>query len=392
MKIVIISDVLGEENNGTSIATMNLVHSLRNKGHNVSIICPDEEKKDIEGYYIMPKYNFRFLNNYIKKNCVTLGKPDTKIMQLVIKDCDLVHIMLPLMLGRKAAQIAVKMGKPLTAGFHAQAENFSNHLFMMNNFIVNKLTYRFFYNGVYKYCDCIHYPTQFIKDIFEKEIGKTNGCVISNGINKFFIKKELAKPDYLQDKFVILFTGRYSKEKSHKVLIKAVGKSKYKDKIQLIFAGAGPQKEYLQKISKKHLNVQPIFNFYSREDLVNIINYSDLYVHPAEIEIEAISCLEAISCGLVLIIANSPRCATKNFALSEKNLFKNKNYDDLANKIDYWIEHPQEKAACSNAYLGYAKNFEQDECMNKMEQMMIDAIDSKRSSFPLVTLESKELY
>jgi hypothetical protein len=66
-------------------------------------------------------------------------------------------------------------------------------------------------------------------------------------------------------------------------------------------------------------------------------------VHPAEIEIEAIACLEAITCGLVHVIANSPRCATKAFAMGNNNLFENKNSDDLASKIDYWIENPKEK-------------------------------------------------
>ena len=33
MKIAIVCDVLGEENNGTTIAAMNLIRSLKAKGH-----------------------------------------------------------------------------------------------------------------------------------------------------------------------------------------------------------------------------------------------------------------------------------------------------------------------------------------------------------------------
>ena len=68
----------------------------------------------------------------------------------------------------------------------------------------------------------------------------------------------------------------------------------------------------------------------------------DLYCHPAEIEAEAISCIEAIACGKVPIIANSPRCATKAFAVDERSLFKVNDSKDLARKIDHFIEHPEE--------------------------------------------------
>jgi glycosyltransferase involved in cell wall biosynthesis len=53
----------------------------------------------------------------------------------------------------------------------------------------------------------------------------------------------MEKPEAFRDRFVILFTGRYSKEKSHKVLIDGVARSKYKDSIQLIFAGTGRWKK-----------------------------------------------------------------------------------------------------------------------------------------------------
>ena len=45
MKITIICDVLGRENNGTTIAAMNLIRSLKSKGHDVTVVCPDEDKK-----------------------------------------------------------------------------------------------------------------------------------------------------------------------------------------------------------------------------------------------------------------------------------------------------------------------------------------------------------
>ena len=40
------------------------------------------------------------------------------------------------------------------------------------------------------------------------------------------------------------------------------------------------------------------------------------------------------------MISNSPRSATRYFALSERNLFRCNDSDDLVERIDYWLEHP----------------------------------------------------
>ncbi len=378
MKICIVSDVLDEENNGTTIATMNLIRSLKAKGHEVKVVCPvtkyHENEKD---YYFVPKWKFpKVFQNIIDKNNVVIGKPKKKVFKTAMEDADIVHVMIPLFIGPKAARYAkCKLHKPLTVGFHAQAENVSSHLLgLMNSKFFNKAIYKHYHKKMYKYADCIHYPTNFIRNVFEEIVGPTPGYVISNGVQKIFRRKESERPEELKNKKIILFTGRISLEKSHHVLVEAISKSKYEKDIQLILAGQGPRKEEIEKLSKKLLTNQPIINFYSREELVNIINYADLYCHPAEVEIEAISCLEAISCGLVPVIANSPKCATKEFALDERSLFEVNNPESLKDKIDYWFDHPEELEEMRNQYAATASKFDFDECMDKMENMLKDAI------------------
>ncbi len=379
MRIVVICDVLGEENNGTSIAAMNLIRSLTEKGHDVRVICCDQKRKGQEGYFIVPQRNFGIFNGYVAKNGVALARPDQHIIKEALDGADIIHVMQPFSLGNFTAKLAKTMGIPVSGGFHTQAENFTSHVFMMNNSLANRLTYHYYYRKLYSLCDCIHYPSQFIRDMMEKIVGKTNGYVISNGVNKNFVKQDSVRPEQFDGKFVILFTGRYSKEKSHRVLIDAVRRSGYGDRIQLIFAGDGPCKRELLRYSRKRLKIRPIFRLFSRKELIEVINYADLYVHPAEVEIEAIACLEAISCGLVPVIANSGRCATKAFAIGENNLFENRNPEDLARKIDYWLEHPEEKRKCSEQYMEYAGKFDQEQCMDKMERMLLDTIRNHKN-------------
>ena len=369
MKIAIVCDVLGEENNGTTVAAMNLIRFLRSRKHDVRVVCPDEKRRREAGYYVVPQLNVGPLNDYVRKNGVSIAISDSAVLESALRDVDIIHIMTPFILGKSALEYGRKHRIPVTAGFHAQAENITNHLHLMNSRLANGLTYKTMYRLVYQYVDAIHYPTQFIREVFESEVGPTNGYVISNGVNDRFVKTEVERPREWTDKFVILFTGRYGLEKSHRVLIDAVARSRYEPKIQLVFAGEGPLKEELEAYGRKLTN-PPVMGFFSRDEMLRVINSADLYVHPAEIEIEAIACLEAISCGLVPVIADSPRSATRFFALGENNLFHYNDPADLALKIDYWLEHPKEKDDCSKAYQGYTKQFEQRHCMEEMERML----------------------
>lgn len=377
MNITIVCEVFGEANNGTTIAAINLIKFLKKQGHNVKVVCPDEDKRGLEGYYILPKQNLGALINWrIRVNDIVLAKFDREIIYEAVKDADIVHVMLPLFISRRTTKYIASLGIPVTGGFHAQAENFTNQVGMQNVKLANKLMYHWYDGNMFCRAQAIHYPTQFIRDIFEKEMGrKTNGYVISNGVNKMFKPNPGPKPEQFKDKYCILFTGRLSAEKSHTVLLEAVHKSKYNDRIQLFLAGNGRTEKAIRKYSKKNLVNQPVIDFFSREKLLEIINFCDLYCHPAEVEIEAIACLEAISCGLVPVIANSPKCATKNFAIDERSLFKVNDSTDLARKIDYFIEHPEEKAELSRKYLEESVNYDQDECMRQMEEMFLNEIE-----------------
>lgn len=373
MNILIVSDVLGEENNGTTIATMNLIRYLKEQGENVRVLCCDQGKKGQPGYYIVPIRKFGFIvDSIIKKNNVSLANPKTSIIKEALEGVDIVHSMLPFALGKKTLKIARSMGIPVTSGFHCQAENFSAHLFdLMHLKSFNDLVYKSQYKKYYSKVNAIHYPTDFIRNEFESCIkNKTNAYVISNGVNDMYVKEDVKRAPELSSKFNILYIGRISKEKSHPVLMKAVSLSKYKDQIQLVFAGKGPREDIIRKLEKKYKLNPIMMDFYSRKDLIKIINSCDLYVHPAEIELEGISCLEAIKCGLVPIFSDSKKSATNTFAMDERNIFKCDSPQDLANKIDYWIEHPEEKKECSKKYLNFADKFSQTKCMRRMHNML----------------------
>ncbi|MDE7265001.1 MAG: glycosyltransferase [Clostridia bacterium] len=380
MIITVVCDIFGEESNGTIVVTMNLIRFLQKQNHTVRVLCADQTQKGVENFFVVPNENFgKSLNSLVERVGVSLAKPDRGVILRALDNADHVHIMLPLSLGLATAKIARKMNIPITAGFHMQAENMTSYLKLNKIRPINTLVYKYIYRRLYRYCDGIHYPTEFIRRVFESRIKKTTaGYVISNGVHSYVQKRNAEKPEHMKDKFVILSIGRYSSEKSQDTLIKAVYHSAYRDKIQLILAGQGLKDKKYKRLSK-NLPVQPIFRLYGREEIIDVINYCDLYVHPAVDELEGIACLESIACGKMTIVSNSENSATKDFAIDGKCVFKHKNPKDLARVIDYWIENPKERAEYERKYLESSVVYRQEDCMLKMAQMIAEAGRKKQA-------------
>lgn len=379
LTILVVCDVYGEENNGTIVASINLIKYLKERGHTVRVLCCDQNQRGKEGFYVTQTRNFYIFNDYIKRNGVQLAKKDTEVILASLKGVDLVHVMMPFMLGKMAAKYAHHMGIPITAGFHCQAENVTNHFFMQNVDFVNRLIYKDFYLKLYRYVDTIAYPSEFMKTTFEKISKLGNGIVISNCVKEGYKKldrSQIENPDEFKDKYLIVYNARFSKEKCHKTLIKAIKYSKYKDKIQLFLPGRGPLIDKVKKMSKKLTN-KPIFGFYNLNELVRYYNLCDLYVHPSGIDIESVSIIEAICCGCTLLVSDSKKSSSRYFALDDRNVFKHNNPKDLAKKMDYWLEHKEEREICSKHYASLIDKFTYNVCMSSMEDMMLKTFIDK---------------
>ena len=76
MTVTMICDVLGEENNGTTVAAMNLLRALRAKGHTVRVVCPDRQRAGQQNFFVLPTTNLGPFNHYVEKNGVTVAKAD----------------------------------------------------------------------------------------------------------------------------------------------------------------------------------------------------------------------------------------------------------------------------------------------------------------------------
>lgn len=370
LTIVFVVDTYGLSTNGTTMTAMRSVQALRARGHTVRVLsgsASDEDNVYSTGYRTwFPLYQIS------RAQGMFLAKAKKDVIDAAIEDSDIVHVLLPFKLQKKAKRQADAKGIATTAAFHLQPENVTATLHLDRFDRITNALYRLF-RRFYDSFSHVHCPSKMIASELKSHNYASNLHVISNGVALKFKPEPTSKPDSLEDKYVLLMIGRFSREKRQDLVIEAVRKSEHEETIQIIFAGKGPNRKSIESLGKTLTN-PPIMQFYEQDDLQKVINYSDLYVHASDIEIEAISCIEAFSCGLVPIISDSSKSATNQFALSKANLFEKNSPSDLAHKIDHLLNHPDEKASLSKAYIEYAKKFSLEKSVDALEAMFYQAI------------------
>lgn len=375
MKILLVVDQFFSANNGMTISARRFAETLQKHGNEVRIVSTGKEG-DTE--YLMKKQYIPFFDKLVSSQGMTFAKPNKKILKAAVEWADVVHLLTPFVLSHTAVKILQKSGVPYTAAFHVQPENITASIHLANVDFINSAIYKWFRFFLYNKCGHIHCPSQFIAGELKKNGYSAKIHVISNGIDPDFAYRKLPKPAALKDKFVILMTGRLSREKRQDVLIDAVKRSRHADKIQLILAGQGPRAEALRK-QAADLKNPIIIQFFSKNDLLNTLAFCDLYVHAADMEIEAMSCMEAFACGLVPVIADSPKSATPQFALDQRSLFPAGNSRALAERIDYWLEHEDERIRMGKRYSEHAKNYRLDDCVSAVEAMFRESIEENQT-------------
>ena len=370
LKILFVIETYFTHNNGTSISAQRFAEELRKRGHEVRILTAGEPADDI---YAMKKLRIPFFQPLIEKHGFMFARKNKRIIREAVAWADIVHCYMPFSLENSAKREADRQNKPATTAFHIQPQNITSSLMLGKTDWANELCFKLFHHFTYKHFTHIHTPSQFMADEIIKRGYKAKIYPISNGIQSDFQYMKRAKSPQFQDKILIMMVGRLAGEKRQDVLINAIPYSKYGDKIQLVLAGNGPNYKKYYKLGQKLKN-KPIFTYYTKEELMDTLAQCDLYVHASDMESEAISCIEAFATGLVPVIANSDLSATRQFSLDERSLFKAGDPKDLARAIDYWLDHPKEKADMEKVYAQSAKKYCIDNSIAKFEEMLYDAI------------------
>lgn len=393
MVIVFVIDSYNDRSNGTSMTAFRFARELIRLGHEVRIVATNitnekgvmakgDRGDEGERLYGVREHYIPIVTEVSRKQHMIFGMPDTKILKEVFSGADIVHFYMPFKLEIVGLHLCREMRIPYITAFHVQPQHISYNMNMDFNWF-NHYLYMRFYRAFYRYSHHIHCPSKLMESELNRVGYGGKKYVISNG---FELKNTATTETNLDSSyFNIASVGRLSKEKRQDILIKAIAKSKYANKIKLHLHGIGPRESYLKGLCEQLLQGHYEFGYIENSLLMQKICKMDLYVHPAQVESEAISCLEAVSFGVVPVIADSKISATNQFALDNRSIFQTNNVNDLCAKIEYWIEHKEELMVMRDKYKESAKQYALKLSIEKIEQVYKEAIKDFKDNPELFT-------
>ena len=364
--------------NGVSSAVKALKARLDDEQIEVRLLAGENpDKSGPQPEYPLKHFVFPIFEPIIEKNGYRYPKIDKQIIEEAVRWADVIHLMEAFPLQSATVKIAERLGKPCVGTFHIFSENVTANLGIKGHTFINKCINKWWSTAVYNHCKYVQAPTERVKNYLVANGYSSTMRVISNGIDLTHSPAELTEPQ--RDPYRILSVGRLSNEKDQITLLRAMRHSKHAHNIELHFAGNGPKADKIKRMANRlyeegTLKHKPIFGFYTLAELQQLAASSWLYIHCAIVEVEGLSCLEAIQQGAVPVIASCDLSATAQFALDEHSLFPVSDYKALAERIDWWIEHPEKRLSMSQPYAESVKKYDVKESTRNIIKMYEDAL------------------
>jgi len=344
MRILFATDSYHPNIDGGAVAQRRLVNELKKKGHDVAVLTPNSAfKKKVERdngtyiyrtrgltlpFYMDNRYHFSLFPLVETRGVIKKFKPE------------IVNICSPYPNSICALIWAKKIKIPVVGSIHILPENMLTpfvNMRLYNNMYVYSWRYLvYFFNMV----DWATIPTKTGAELYKKKGLKTPITPISNGVDTHAFKPNreggyLKEKIGLPEKKVVLYTGRINPEKNLDVLVKAIPYVVKKIDAHFLFCGSGGT--YKRKIIglTKKLGVSDnttFIDFLEWEDYKNVYSLADLFVMPAESELQSIVTMEAIASGLPVVVVN--KGAVPELTSCDNGfVFEPKNSPELADRI-----------------------------------------------------------
>jgi glycosyltransferase involved in cell wall biosynthesis len=370
-------DAWDDANNGAVVSTRRFSEILRARGHTVEVLAtgaPAPGKIPLKSFVIPTP------GNIMERMRLPFAWPDRRILEETLGRQDVVHNQFPFYLGIRAITVARQAKVPVVSTFHVQAEHLLRNVGIRSQTLVDWV-YRFFLRSTYNRSDHVLCPSAFAEAELRRYGLVAPSTVISNGVPPEYRPLPREECERFEGKFTILSVGRLAREKRHDLLIEAIRKSRHESRVQLVILGDGPQKERLEAQGRTLTNA-PVFRWLPPHELIRYYGGADLCVHAAEVEVECMSVLEAMACGLPCLIARSPLSATSQFALSGDFLFEAGSQEELTARIDRWIDDPAGLERAREGYREAAQAYRVEASVDKLVDLYRRVIAGRRPVRP----------
>lgn len=378
MKVLFVANNISVPGNGICASVNNTAKLLRENGVDVRFLSGMNVDPDgTQPEFLLKRLYFPIFQPIIDANGFSYAKRNQKTIRKAVEWADVIHLAEPFFLQRDAIKWARKLGKPIVATFHLYTQNILDEIPLASWKWSNDLLMKSWRNGYFNRCSHVQCPTEAVKRLLEKYNFGSKLVVISNGVHISPEPVTAVAPQ--SSPYIILNTGRYASVKSQDTLLEAMKYSRHSREIQLYFAGNGVNRAKLENTGRKLLAegilaYKPVFRFSSAEELAELARKAYLYVHCAKMEVEGLGCIEAIREGTVPVIAAGELIGTSDFALDDRSIYPSGDAKALAEKIDWWIEHPEERLEAGQRYADFSRRFDIHKSISALIEMYKEAI------------------
>lgn len=318
MRILIAADLYWPTINGVSTFSRNLAKGLAERGHEVVVIAPSQvgkKHRERDGNYLIERTTslpFPFYQNFR----ISLS-PQREVKKIITRfNPDIIHIQMPIGIGRATLQIGNKLGIPIVSTNHAIPDNLLDNLRLLAPFarpisaVIESYGARF-----HNSADYVTIPTQSAIDMLGRltKALKVPIEAVSNGIDLSVFspaqpsQKVYAKYHLPTDRPILLYVGRLDAEKHLHILVQAFAKVLKKRQAHLVIVGHGIESDYLTELARE-LGISQYVTLTGKvpdKDLPLLYRIGTVFCMPSPAELQSIVMLEAMASGLPVVAVNA---------------------------------------------------------------------------------------
>lgn len=218
-------------------------------------------------------------------------------------------------------------------------------------------------------------------DLIKYNFPNSNPVIVHAGYDpKIFNIQEYNKQEILEkygisykNQKIILYAGRLSYLKGVDILLRAAKIYERKENIITVIAGNGALRKELKKLAKE-LELKNVYfiGHKSQRTLKKLYNIADVFAMPSRQEAFGLVAIEALACGLPVVCSETG--GMKDYITKKVGkLIKSDDEKDLAKSLLYVINNKQKYN--KEELSGYVKeNFAQEKTLNKLINIYNDAI------------------
>ena len=326
MRIAITTDQYLPMVSGLVDSIVTLAEELRRQGHEVRVYAPRPAR-------VQPDKNVFYFSSFAlpgSGGAIMFNFPFGAMRDLRAFKPDVIHTHLFGMAGFLAWRASRQLRVPFVGTDHTSPADYLHYAYI--NFEPFIFLVRRFASWFYGRCTVVSAPSQHIlEELYNYGLHTNHSEVISNPIT-FKQFRPLTNKDELKKKFgvsnrAILLFGRIAAEKNLDFAIDIFADLVTQTDAQLLIVGDGPYRTQLEE-KIKAIGVQDKTKFLGvlrGEELTEAINAADVYLITSTSEIQSMTVLQAMACGLPVVGARAggiPECVIEGdtgFTIEPKN-------------------------------------------------------------------------